>query len=114
MDSKMRNWMKALAPLATLWVLGLGAQAPVGRTVVQPPSKYQPSELQLLRLQLKQKDAQLAQKDFFIAQQNFNASLKSLNDEAAKVKTENGWPGGVGFNAENLAFTEAPAPKEKQ
>lgn len=74
----------------------------------EEPAKYVPTELQELRLQVKLKDAQLAQKDYFIAQQNLNFALKSLNDEAARVKTENKWPDGLVFNQEKLSFTEEP------
>lgn len=69
-------------------------------------SKYEPTEIQMLRLEVKQREAQLAQKDFFIAQQNLNTSLKALNDEAARVKTENKWPDGLVFSQEKLSFTE--------
>jgi high-affinity K+ transport system ATPase subunit B len=70
------------------------------------PNSYQPTEIQTLHLQVKQRDAQLAQKDFFIAQQNLQIALKALNDEAAKVKVENNWPDGLVFNQEKLSFTE--------
>jgi hypothetical protein len=77
------------------------------------PNSYQPTEIQHLRLEVKQREVQLAQKDFFIAQQNLNMSLKALNDEAARVKIENKWPDGLVFNQEKLSFTEElkpPAP----
>lgn len=70
-------------------------------------AEYTPTELQSLRLQLKQRDAQLAQKDFFIAQQNMNAALQALNSEAEKVKAANGWPESVQFNQATLVFSEA-------
>jgi hypothetical protein len=70
--------------------------------------KYAPTEIQTLRLQLRQKDAQIAQKDYFIAQQNFQAAVKALDDEADKVKTENQWPSGVLFDKDKLTFAEPP------
>ena len=80
----------------------------IGNAIAQEihKSKFEPTEIQLLRLQVKQKDVQLAQKDYFIAQQNFNTTVKELNDEAAKVKEENKWPDGLVFNQEKLSFTE--------
>lgn len=98
-----------IAATCALWAVA--AQAPPAATPVQPAQAAKgllPSEVQRLRLQLKQKDAQLAQKDLYIAQQNFQAAIKLLNDEAAKVKQDNGWPAATGFNADTLQFAEGP------
>lgn len=82
-----------------LIVTGLGAQDTT-------KGKYQPSETQMLRLQIHQKDAQIAQKDLFIAQQNFQQSLHVLDAEADKIKQENKWPATLLFSQDNLSFTE--------
>lgn len=71
--------------------------------------KYVASEIQMLRLQNKQKDAQLAQKDFFIAQQNFQAAVKALEDEGERVRTENKWPSAILFDKDKLSFNDFPA-----
>lgn len=69
-------------------------------------SKYPLSEIQTLRLQVKQKDAQIAQQNVFVAQQAFSAAIKALRDEADKVKVENKWPAEVQFSPENLMFVD--------
>jgi hypothetical protein len=75
-----------------------------GSVVAQAPAKYAPSEVQLLKLQVRQKDAQLAQ---VAAQQAYTALLS----EAAAVKRENKWDDKVIFNPESLTFTDPPAPR---
>ena len=70
---------------------------------------FEPNEVQALRLQNKQKDAQMMQMVLQQAQQQFQQKLKDLNDEADKVKNENKWPSDVAFNADTLKF--APAAK---
>lgn len=72
--------------------------------------KYQPTELQTLRLQLAQQQAQLAQKDMFIAQQNLQAALAALKAESDKVKQANNWDASVIFNPDTLMFIDAPKP----
>jgi Tfp pilus assembly protein PilF len=68
--------------------------------------KYQLSEVQTLKLQVKQKDAQLAQRDLSQAQQNFTKALQALSDEANQVKVENKWDVGVVFNPDTLSFAD--------
>ena len=68
---------------------------------------YKPSEIQLLRLQVKQKDAFLAQRDVNDAQTRFNQALTELQDEAKKVETENSWAD-VTFNPQDLSFKATP------
>ena len=74
--------------------------------------KYQPNELQSLRLKVTQQQAQIAQKDLFIAQQNFQIALAALKVEGDKVKRENQWDAGVIFNPETLMFIDPPKPIE--
>lgn len=73
-----------------------------------PVSKYQPSEVQLLRLQLRLKDAQLAQVALQRAQAQFQGALAVLDEESGKVKRDNGWPATVQFSPESLTFTDPP------
>jgi len=81
--------------------------------------KYQPNEIQSLRLKVAQQQAQIAQKDLFIAQQNFQLSVSALKTEADKVKKENGWDAGVLFDTERLLFIDisrslvVPSPTEE-
>jgi hypothetical protein len=78
------------------------------------PAKYQPNEVQSLRLQVKLRDAQIAQRDLQTAQQRFNQTLFDLNAEADKVRTENKWSDKVSFDPNTLTFSEpvdSPAAK---
>jgi hypothetical protein len=96
MDWKMRNFLLGIMLIALCGFVLQGEEKP----------KYQPTEIQRLRMEVRQRDAQLAQKDYFIAQQNFNMAVKALTEEAAKVKAENKWPDGLVFDQEKLTFTE--------
>lgn len=78
------------------------------------PKSYSPTEVQTLRLQVRQKDAQLAQRDLQFAQQRFQQSIQDLNAEADKIKTENKWPAGLSFSPDTLTFSEPPKPAEKK
>jgi len=68
--------------------------------------KYSPTEVQTLRLQVKQRDAQIAQKDAQLAQEHFQSVLAALQAEAEKVRVENKWPETVKFDPNSLNFTE--------
>lgn len=83
------------------------AQAP---SVAAPPSKFEPTEVQRLKLQVAQKDAQLAQVQLQRAQVAFQAALAELDAEAGRVKAANGWPATVQFSPDTLTFVEAPKP----
>lgn len=79
-----------------------------------PKPKYQATEIQQLRLKVKQQEAQIAQKDLFIAQQNFQVTIQNLGVEAAKVITENKWPEDLVLNQQTLEFSDpVPAPKQE-
>jgi len=67
---------------------------------------YKPSEIQLLRLQVKQKDAQLAFLAVQQAQATFNQRIQDLTSEADKIKLENGWDAKVTFDGNTLIFAE--------
>lgn len=76
----------------------------------QEKKEYKLTEVQLLRLQVKQKDAQIAQVRFQASQQAFQAAINDLQAEASKVKEQNQWDKDVVFNADALTFSEAPKP----
>jgi hypothetical protein len=86
--------------------LGIGGLARPQSAPASPaaPSKYQPTEVQALKLQVLQRDAQLAQIQLQRAQQAFQGALAALDAEAGKVKTENGWPKDVQFSPDTLTF----------
>ena len=72
--------------------------------------EYKPNELQALKLQVKQKDAQLKRIEFNRAQQDFQASYAALMDEVATIKKENKWPDNLLFDPDKLQFSEPPKP----
>lgn len=92
--------LKYLA-IGVLFASGLMAQ-----TV--SPEKFTPTEIQGLRLQIKQKDAQLAQQDMQNATVRFQQALAALQSEGERVKTENKWDKEVVFNPNNLEFAKPP------
>lgn len=72
--------------------------------------KYKPSEVQALRLQVKQKDAQLAQQAFSIAQQQFQQKIGDFNAEIKKIEEENHWPETLQVDPNTLEFRDVSAP----
>lgn len=68
------------------------------------PATYKPTELQALKLQVLQKDAQLAQVQLQRAQQAFQGALAALDAEAGAVKKANNWPADVQFSPDTLTF----------
>jgi hypothetical protein len=72
-------------------------------------NKYELSEIQKLRLEVKQKDAQLAQQNLSFAQQAFQQRIADFNAEAQKVEQENGWPSTVKIDPNTLTFSDPPA-----
>lgn len=105
--------------LTFISVAGLAQSPPAA-----PPAAatYKPTELQALKLQVLQKDAQLAQIQLQRAQQAFQGALAALDAEAGAVKKANNWPADVQFSPDTLTFevpklpagqpeaTPAPAP----
>lgn len=67
------------------------------------PAVMTPNEVQMLRLQLKLKDAQMAKAAF-------NASYAALMDQANQTKKENNWPDTTLFDPDRLTFSAPPAP----
>lgn len=72
---------------------------------------YTPSDIQFLRLQVKQRDAQLAQRDLQAAQQKFQQAILDLTQEAERVKLENKWDAKTQFDPNNLVFSAPPPEK---
>jgi hypothetical protein len=98
--SKVSDWVTVGAKLKPIQFVGY----------TKP--KFEPTEIQSLRLQIRQRDAQIAQKDLFTANQRFQLTLGELQAEAQKIKTENKWPADVRFNPDTLVFEEPPKPAE--
>ena len=97
----------ALKRIITIIIL-LGLAAVVGGQTL-PDGKYKPSEIQSLRLQVKQKDALLAQQALGQAQTNFQNAMAALAAEAERIKQDNKWDAKVQFDAGTLQFTLPPA-----
>lgn len=99
----------------------------VGVFSEETAKEYKPSEVETLRLQVKQREAQLAQKDLALAQklvetaqQSFQTSLLTLTAESEKIKTDEKWPSDTAFDPNTLKFTAplhpatvAPIPAKK-
>src|SRR5436190_2377129 len=72
---------------------------------------YTPTEVQQLKLQLKQRDAQLAQVALREAQSNFQQKVKDLMEEGVAIKKEQGWPESVQMNPDSLTFSPVEVAK---
>lgn len=104
----MRDTRRALAPytaivllfvLFFLWLIGKA----------QAPASYKPTEVQTLRLQVKQRDAWLAQRDAIESQRRYQQAIAELNALGEDIRKENGWPTTVLFNPDKVEFSAPPA-----
>jgi hypothetical protein len=110
--------------------LAVSAAWPQEPSKPAPPSKVtataelKPTEVQSLRLQVKQKDALLAKQRLEAlqtviqgAQADYQRALQDLTTTADSVKLENGWRADTQFDPNQLTFSPAPptpptAPKD--
>ncbi len=74
----------------------------------QTKKSYELTEIQKLRLEVKQKDAQLAQQTAAIAQSRFQSAVTDFNDQVKAIEKENGWPETLQVDPNTLAFREPP------
>jgi hypothetical protein len=117
----MSKWTEGNSLAAYLWKLAkqpafwLGIIFLVAAILAhgQASPELKPSEVQMLRLEVKQKTALLAQRDVNDAQTRFNQALTELQDEAKKVEEENKWTDAQ-FNPQDLTFKPMPKPAEKK
>jgi hypothetical protein len=72
-----------------------------------PPSKYAPTEVQRLKMELAAKDVQIAKMQYVSA---VNA-LTSLGDQ---IRAENKWPEDVQLDLSTMTFIERKAPEPKK
>ena len=108
------GWTIVIGLLAlTFWLF------PVTRAQNSPQTKkYEPTEIQKLRLHVKYDAAQMAQQSLANAQAQFNAAVKAFNDQVADTKKENSWPDNLQLatppngqiDPENFEFKEPPPP----
>ena len=95
-------------------VMILGVLLWASRGMAQEKAKlYTPTEVQQLRLQVMQKDAQLLQAQLQQVQRQFQEKVSELMSTANKFKLENGWPPETTFSPDTLVFS-APPEKEKK
>lgn len=78
------------------WLLVFAGAAALAEEKVK---EYKPTEIQLLRLQVKQRDA-------LLAWNRYQAAVSALTEEAQKVKKANAWPEETIFNGDTLQFSE--------
>lgn len=84
------------------------------------PKTYEPTEVELLRLQLLEKDAELSQVALAQASANWQKATSDFNAQVETIKKAHGWPEDVHLDAvtygktKELKFVEAvPAPAPK-
>lgn len=83
-----------------LWIIAwLLVFAGVAALAEEKAKEYKPTEIQSLRLQVKQKDA-------LLAWNRYQAAINDLNAEAQRVKKDNHWPDETIFNGDTLQFSE--------
>ncbi|HVI10182.1 MAG TPA: hypothetical protein VND65_17970 [Candidatus Binatia bacterium] len=75
--------------------------------------KYEPTEVEKLKLQLAQKDAQLAQQQFNYAQQSLNVAITAFRNQSNAIVKAHGWPDDVEADYNTLEFALRPKPGAK-
>lgn len=95
------------------WVQAQAAQA---AQAAPAPAKLDltPTEVELLRLQVKQRDAELAQVTLAQAQANFQKAVADFNAEVDATKKAHDWPADVqvdpaALRQRQIKFVQAPA-----
>jgi len=76
--------------------------------------EYKLSEVQLLKLQVVQKDAFLLKAQIQDLQRQFGDKIADLQRTAEKIKLENGWPPETAFDMDSLKFSATPVKEEKK
>jgi len=85
-------------PWILAWMLVFAGAAALAE---EKAKDYKPTELQSLRLQVRQRDA-------LLAWDRYQKAVVELNAEADRVKKDNKWPADTIFNGDTLEFS-APA-----
>lgn len=99
--------------LAGVFLLATFRLYPQEAKTIHVNKPYEMSEIQKLRLQVKQKDAQLAQQASAIAQNNFQRTINDFNAEVRAIEKENNWPETLQLNPDTLEFKEPPEASKK-
>ena len=99
------NYLAAIALAAwTAAAIALGT----GLADAQAAKKFEPSELQHTRLELKLARAELAHDALTEAQANFYKALTDFNEESRAIVKANNWPDTVVVNPKTLEFSDRP------
>lgn len=95
--------------LAVFVAFAAAQQKPAAKTL-------EPTEVQHLRLEVAQKDAQLAYATFQQAQVAYQKAVVNLQQLGEQTKRDNKWPAEVTFDLSTLVFTQPvpPAPEKGQ
>src|SRR5882724_8201041 len=116
-DMRSKIIVTLIALLVGLIAAALGQQGKTAKVDTKTPItfpsdyKYNPTEVQQLKLQLKQRDAQLAQVALREAQSNFQQKVKDLMEEGVAIRNEQGWPESVQLNPDALSFSQVEVAK---
>ena len=78
------------------------------------PKKYETSEIEHLKLQVKQKDAQIAQIYYMQSQQKYNDAVQELYKECTSIRDQHNWPATVTCKPEDLTFFDTPKEEPKK
>ena len=129
-NNRILNFANALAILGALLLIAgslshTRAQGAPSAPGSQDEKKYNPSEVQALRLKVKQRDAQVIQTQLAAAQQTVadlqqraQTASSAFNDEVKAIAKENGWPETVQVRMsqtqpDTIVFFDAPAAPAK-
>ena len=113
----MRDFLMCLVIVAGSMLIGghfIPQEKPKPPAAGKAAEKFEPSEVQKLKLENAQLRAGIAQRDLTAAQKAWNEAAAALNAEAAAIKKENGWPDDLAFDFQSLKFTPAPPKPEKE
>lgn len=75
------------------------------------PTKYEPSEIQMLRLKVKLDRFDMSQQNLALVKQQADAAAAELNKQVADTEKENNWPLTLSVTRDkenNLVFSDPP------
>ena len=101
----MKNWVLVLFLTCSMELVGIAEDK---------SKKYEPTEVENLRLQVKQRDAQMAQIYFVQFQQKYNDAVQELYKECTSVRDHHNWPTTVTCKPEDLTFFNTPKEEPKK
>ena len=91
--------------LGMLFLVGFGAVL-----AQQEATKYEPTEIQGLRMKVALQDAQLSGVNKNIADKDYSDKLQAFTEAQEKIKKENKWPDTVQYNFGLQKFVDSKPP----